>query len=213
MSRGRRIVCWRHGQTTWNVEGRFQGQSDIPLDDVGREQAERAARMLAALKPDVLVSSDLQRAASTAQRLAGFTGLPVTHDKDLRERSGGDWEGLTGQQIRARWPDAYLQWQPPGGDPVGVVADRVAEALERAVALAPDDGLAVVASHGAALRLGIARLLDLPEGAWDALGGLSNCSWSLLGRGRRGWRLLEHNAGSLPEPVLGDDQVGTADPA
>jgi probable phosphoglycerate mutase len=211
MSRSRRVVCWRHGQTVWNVETRFQGQTDIPLNDEGRAQAVRAARMLAALDPAAIVSSDLQRAVETAQALGRLTGLPVTQDKALRERSGGEWEGLTGAEIRAGWPEEYSKWQPPGGDPVEEVADAVAGAIERAVADVAPGGLLVVVGHGASLRLGIARLLRLPDDCWDALGGLSNCSWSVVGEGRRGWRLLEHNAGSLPEPVMGDDQVDGAD--
>jgi len=213
VSRSRRVVCWRHGQTVWNVESRFQGQTDIPLNDTGRAQAVRAARMLAALEPDAIVCSDLQRAAETARALGRLTGLPVKEDKDLRERSGGEWEGLTSAEIRAGWPDEYTKWQPPGGDPVDEVADTVAAAIERHVADLPQGGLLVAVGHGASLRLGIARLLGLPEDAWDALGGLSNCSWSVVGEGRRGWRLLEHNAGSLPEPVVGDDQVDATEQA
>ena len=72
-----RLVLWRHGQTQWNVEGRFQGQSDIPLDLVGEQQAERAARLLAALQPSAIYSSDLARAAMTAAPLARLTGLTV----------------------------------------------------------------------------------------------------------------------------------------
>ena len=64
----------------------------------------------------------------------------------------------------------------------------------------------MVVSHGAALRLGMERLLGLPDEAAGALGPLSNCSWSVLARRRDRWRLLEHNAGTLPEPVLGDDR-------
>ena len=86
-------MLWRHGQTTWNAERRFQGQSDIPLDATGQAQAERAARLLAGLRPDMIVSSDLSRAASTAAPLAQLTGLDVILDKDLRERHGGQWEG------------------------------------------------------------------------------------------------------------------------
>src|SRR5262245_22002704 len=88
-----RLVLWRHGQTQWNVEGRFQGQSDIPLDQVGEQQAERAARLLAALQPTAIYSSDLTRATMTAAPLARLTGLTVISDKDLRERYGGLWEG------------------------------------------------------------------------------------------------------------------------
>ncbi|WP_067186289.1 histidine phosphatase family protein [Microtetraspora niveoalba] len=205
----RRVVCLRHGQTRWNVEQRFQGHSDIPLDATGVAQAARAASLLAALGPTAIVSSDLQRAYDTGAALARIAGLGVLVDKDLRERGGGAWEGLTREEIRAGWPVEYEAWEAPGGEAVADVAERVSEAIRRWVAQLPDDGLLVVASHGAALRLGIARLLGLPEELWSALGGLSNCSWSVLEEGRRGWRLLEHNAGTLPEPVSSDDRPDT----
>ena len=89
------------------MEKRFQGQSDIPLDEAGERQAERAARLLAALRPDLIVSSDLRRATGTAAPLSRITGLPVTADKDLRERYGGVWEGLTDREIRERYPEAH----------------------------------------------------------------------------------------------------------
>jgi broad specificity phosphatase PhoE len=205
------LVLWRHGQTTWNAERRFQGQSDIPLDETGQAQAERAARLLAALRPDLIVSSDLSRAASTAAPLARLTGLEVTLDKDLRERHGGCWEGLTDTEIRERYPEAHAIWTPPDGEPTATVADRVAAALQRTAAAAADrgtgrDDLAVVVSHGAALRLGMSRLLGMPDELSGVLGPLSNCSWSLLSVRYGRWRLQEHNAGTLPEPVLSDDR-------
>jgi glucosyl-3-phosphoglycerate phosphatase len=201
-----RLVLWRHGQTRWNVEGRFQGQSDIPLDPVGEQQAERAARLLAALEPAAIFSSDLVRATSTAAPLARLTGLRVITEKDLRERYGGLWEGLTDVEIRTRYPVEHSQWLPPGGETSATVADRAGAAMERiAETLAPGT-LAVVVSHGAALRLGAARLLGLPEDLWGAVGPLANCAWSVLGRRRARWRLIEHNAGTLPEPVLSDDR-------
>jgi glucosyl-3-phosphoglycerate phosphatase len=204
-------VLWRHGQTVWNAERRFQGQSDIPLDPTGQAQADRAARLLAALRPDMIVSSDLSRATGTAAPLARLTGLEVVLDKDLRERHGGSWEGLTDAQIRERYPAQHESWNPPDGEPTPVVADRVAGALHRiAAALADDDPatepLAVVVSHGAALRLGASRLLGMPDDLFGVLGPLSNCSWSVLGQRRGRWRLLEHNAGTLPEPILSDDR-------
>ena len=201
-----RLVLWRHGQTRWNVEGRFQGQSDIPLDPVGEQQADRAARLLAALQPAAIFSSDLVRATSTAAPLARLTGLSVITEKDLRERYGGLWEGLTDVEIRTRYPVEHSQWLPPGGETSAAVADRAGAAMERiAETLAPGT-LAVIVSHGAALRLGAARLLGLPEDLWGAVGPLANCAWSVLGRRRSRWRLIEHNAGTLPEPVLSDDR-------
>jgi len=215
-----RLVLWRHGQTVWNAERRFQGQSDIPLDETGRAQADRAARLLAGLRPDLIVSSDLSRAAGTAAALARLTGLEVMLDKDLRERHGGCWEGLTDSEIRARYPAEHASWDPPDGEPGPAVADRVAGALHRIAAVLAEGGLArggvaepgmttglaVVVSHGAALRLGMSRLLGIPDELLGVLGPLSNCSWSMLGRRRDRWRLLEHNAGTLPEPILSDDR-------
>lgn len=208
----RRVVCLRHGQTLWNVEKRFQGHTDIALDETGIAQAARAASLLAALRPTMLVSSDLRRAYDTASALGRLTGLDVAVDKDLRERGGGEWEGLTRDEIKAGWPVEYEAWEAPGGEDVAHVADRVADAIARWASRLEEDGLLVVASHGAALRLGICRLLGLPQELWSAIGGLGNCSWSVLEEGRRGWRLLEHNAGTLPEPVSSDDSpAATAD--
>jgi broad specificity phosphatase PhoE len=201
-----RLVLWRHGQTQWNVEGRFQGQSDIPLDAVGEEQALRAARLLAALRPDAIISSDLGRALATAAPLARLTGLTVTTDKDLRERHGGAWEGLTDVEIRTRYPAEHASWLPPDGESSAAVAERAGTALERIAESLEPGSLAVVVSHGAAIRLGAAWLLGLPEDLWGAVGPLANCAWSVLGRRRERWRLLEHNAGTLPEPVLSDDR-------
>ncbi|WP_188195876.1 histidine phosphatase family protein [Nonomuraea sp. SYSU D8015] len=202
----KRIVCLRHGQTLWNVEQRFQGHSDIPLDETGIAQAARAASLLASLRPTLIVSSDLQRANDTALALGRVVGLDVAVDKDFRERGGGQWEGLTREEIAARWPEEYAAWEAPDGEPVTDVAARVAAAMRRWAARLDDGGLLVVASHGAALRLGICELLGLPEQLWPAIGGLGNCSWSVLQEGRKGWRLLEHNAGTLPEPVNSDDR-------
>ena len=122
-------MLWRHGQTMWNVERRFQGQTDIPLDETGEAQAEYAARRLATLRPDAIFSSDLIRAASTAAPLARLTGVSVTLDKELRERFGGDWEGLNDEEISARYPAERATWNPPNGEPTAAVADRVAGAF------------------------------------------------------------------------------------
>jgi probable phosphoglycerate mutase len=201
-----RLVLWRHGQTVWNAERRFQGQSDIPLDTTGEAQAERAARLLAALRPRLIVSSDLQRATMTAAPLARLTGLEITVDKDLRERFGGRWEGLTDAEIRAQYPAEHAAWSPPDGETSAVVAHRAKAAMRRIADGMAAGALAVVVSHGAAIRLGMSELLGLPQELSGILGPLANCSWSVIDRRRDRWRLLEHNAGTLPEPVLGDDR-------
>lgn len=204
-----KLVLWRHGQTLWNAERRFQGQSDVPLNAEGHQQAQRAARFLAALRPHAIYSSDLARAVGTADRLAQLTGVAVQLDKDLRERHGGSWEGLTDIEIRTRYPHAYAAWIPPDGEPIATVAERAAEAFERVADTLANGSVAVVVSHGAAISLGISRLLGLSENI-RVLGGLDNCAWSVLGRRARRWRLLEHNVGTLPEPVA-EGSAGAAE--
>jgi glucosyl-3-phosphoglycerate phosphatase len=195
-----RLVLWRHGQTDFNAERRFQGQTDVPLNAEGRRQAARAARHIAALRPAAIFSSDLVRASATAAALARLTGLPVQLDKDLRERSGGSWEGLTDTEIQERYPESYALWAPPDGESVSAVAERAAAALERIADSLDGGALAVVVSHGAALGMGTARLLGISV-ADRVLGPLGNGSWSVLGRRQTKWRLLAHNLGMQPEPV------------
>ncbi|MFI0896904.1 histidine phosphatase family protein [Streptomyces sp. NPDC020983] len=209
--RGRRIVLWRHGQTEWNLEQRFQGTTDIRLTGTGVAQARRAARLLAALRPDAIIASDLSRAAATAAELSALTGLPVTHHKALQETYAGHWQGLTHEEIVGRYGEQYAAWKRGepvrrgGGELETEVADRAAPVVLAAADELPDGGVLVVVSHGGTIRTTIGRLLGLAPETWESLGGLSNCCWSVLGEGARGWRLTEHNAGTLPEPVLGDD--------
>ncbi|MHC5903824.1 histidine phosphatase family protein [Streptomyces sp. S6] len=209
--RGRRVILWRHGQTAWNVERRFQGTTDVALTQTGVSQARRAARLLASLKPDAIVASDLSRAADTAAELGALTGLEIAHDEALRETYAGVWQGLTHEEIVARYGEEYAAWKRGepvrrgGGELETEVADRAAPVVLSHADKLPDGGTLVVVSHGGTIRTTIGRLLGLDSGNWESLGGLSNCCWSVLGEGARGWRLLEHNAGTLPEPVLGDD--------
>lgn len=135
--RGRRVILWRHGQTLWNVERRFQGTTDVPLTETGVAQARRSARLLASLKPDAIVASDLQRAANTAAELAALTGLEVTHDEALRETYAGVWQGLTHEEIVSRFGDEYTAWKRGepvrrgGGELESEVADRAAPVVLR----------------------------------------------------------------------------------
>ena len=183
----------------------------MALDAVGLAQAERAAQLLAALPPTYLVSSDLLRARATMGELAQLTGLPVALDARLRETHGGRWQGLLPDEIAALDPADYVAWRAGkdvaagGSETRGQVADRAVAALEDALAAAGPDAVVVAASHGGTVRAALGRLLGLPLPAWARLGGLSNCSWSVLTEEHGGWTLTEHNAGTLPLPVLGGD--------
>ncbi len=218
--KNRRIVLWRHGRTAWNSINRFQGQEDVPLDEVGIDQARRAAQTLIGLKPAKIISSDLERARITAQALASLAGLEVLTDPDLRETYAGVWQGLTRAEIMERFPQEFAAWggdsdiRPGGGETRLEVAHRVTRAIENALSDVPENGTLVVASHGGALRAGLGRLLGLEPAQWAALGVLANAQWTVLTeldeltprpRGLN-WRLQEYNAGSLPEPAMGDDQ-------
>lgn len=212
----RQVVLWRHGRTEWNVAGRVQGQSDVPLDDVGRQQARDAASRLAALRPHRIVSSDLMRAAETAQILGEVTGQEVELDVRLREMDFGAREGLTWGEAWDQFPDGMRAWidgdetQIPGSETHRQAGERFAAALHDLLADLPPKGVLIVVAHGAVLRTGACAFLDIPEEHWGTFGGLGNCSWSVIEERSRDdwskWRLTEWNAGTLPEPVMSDDE-------
>ena len=200
-----RLVLWRHGRTEWNVTGRFQGQADVPLDVVGREQAAAAARLVAAFEPVSIFSSDLARTYQTAEPLAALTGLGIQTDKRLREIHVGSWEGLLGEEIRAQDPElAERVWRgedvrrSPTGESPQEVADRVAEALGEIAETADDHSTIAVVTHGLAGRVGACRFVGLPFEHWRLFGGLANCAWISLDRHRSGayWRIETYNAGA-----------------
>jgi broad specificity phosphatase PhoE len=212
----RRVVLWRHGRTDWNVAGRVQGQTDIHLDEVGREQARSAAARLAALSPERIVSSDLVRAHDTARQLAEATGLEVELDPRLREMNFGDREGMTWREAWAAFPDGMRAWvdgdqtQIPGSETYRGAGERLAAALTDHLSRLSPGGTLVVVAHGAVLRTGVCAFLQISESHWSSFGGLSNCSWAVLEESRSGewskWRLTEWNAGTLPEPVMSDEE-------
>jgi probable phosphoglycerate mutase len=198
-----RLLLWRHGRTPSNAGGRFQGQLDVPVDDVGRVQIKEAAELLAATIGAAtcgIVSSDLRRAHDTALALADRLGLPVTLDAALREISVGDWEGLLHADVIARAPEDFGAWRagadirPGGGERRSEAADRAAAAIRRHAA-AVDGGVLVVASHGAALRGAILRLIGVERWSSDLLAPLSNAHWAQLDRRRDGWVLAAYNLG------------------
>ena len=101
----RRIIVLRHGQTTYNAAGIWQGLLDAPLSELGREQAAEAAAALAAHDFDVIYASDLERAADTAKALGQAVGMSPVYDERLREIDVGDWSGMTTEQVTAQFPD------------------------------------------------------------------------------------------------------------
>ena len=158
----RRVLVMRHGESAWNVEGRWQGWQDIALTPLGEAQARSRAATLAGerLAGASVVTSDLVRAARTAEIVAGALGLaPPAPDAGFRERHGGEWEGRTAAEIDERWPGMRARWRrgelasPPGGELDEHVLERVDEALGRAIAATPSAGVTVVVTHHGVLRL------------------------------------------------------------
>jgi probable phosphoglycerate mutase len=208
------IIVWRHGQTDWNIANKFQGHTDIPLNEVGKFQVTHAARLVADMKPTIVLSSDLIRAQQTAGALTALTGHTISVDARLRETNCGNWEGLTGEEIRAIDLDNLREWSLGGDNPAGGIGERRSEVGARAKAAIDsvlsdrDDEVLLVATHGGTGRAIIGMFLELPIPLWSKIGGLSNASWSVLSHTPKGWLLTEHNAGSIPEPVLGQDSGG-----
>ena len=142
-----RFLIVRHGQSEWNADGRWQGQADPPLTDLGREQAARAARSLGGF--DAIFASPLDRAATTAAIISEELGIgPVVHMPGLMERDAGEWSGLTRKIIDERFP-GYLDQhrRPPGWESDEAVEARVMGALER-MAEQHRGGTVLVVAHG-----------------------------------------------------------------
>jgi len=199
-----RLLLWRHGNTDSNAADRVQGQADTPLNDLGRAQAAAAAPVLAAMRPDVIVSSDLSRASDTAAFLGEATGLPVTADPRLRERYFGVWQGMTLAKIAVRYPVEFAAWRrgdpSPGCDLESLddLSKRVGVALQE-LADAHPGATIVAATHGGAAVRGTGHLLGWPMDVLRTLRGLENCHWTELRHDRRrGWQLWAHNVGAPP---------------
>jgi len=190
----------RHGETDWNHEARWQGQTDIPLNDTGRAQARALAAQLAGQGLRWVASSDLSRARETASIVASELGLPMgPADPRLRERRFGLFEGLTREECESQHPEAWARYRgrerelPTGAEPEEQVAERMRQGVlsvmraQRAVAGARG----LIVAHGSCLRVLLATRLGrmpgpLPNGAWcrvavigapgeEALGDVAGC--------------------------------------
>lgn len=182
-----RFLLIRHGRAAWNAEGRFMGQLDIPLDELGRAQAAALANRLRDEQVDAIYSSDLSRAWNTAlavqSRLA--TGADLKPDSRLREMNFGDWQGLTYAEIQERDPGALATWEkarlnsaPPHGETLLEFSERVMSVYQELCEAHVGQTLILVA-HGGSLQLLIAHALGLPpEKYWQVH--LSNASLSDL---------------------------------
>lgn len=161
-----RLFLVRHGETPYNSEGRYTGQSDIPLNDLGLRQAEAIGQWMATEPLDAIVSSDLQRTRDTARAIARHHVHSVQEEPDIREVALGDWENCTYAEVAACYPAqvAAHHWDasaaPPGGESFLQVYERASRALARWYARYPE-GTMVWVAHGGLIQVVTCRLLDI----------------------------------------------------
>ena len=175
----------RHGETEWNVLGRIQGHSDVPLSQNGREQAQTVARRLAGAPLDVVYCSDLSRASETARIIRGHREIPLHATPELRERDYGVFEGLSLEERRDRYPEMFaaslvkdLDFAPTGGESPRATSARMTEFIAGLKARHPDETVLIV-GHGGSLRAAIITLMEFPlEATWRFV--MSNCSLSVF---------------------------------
>jgi probable phosphoglycerate mutase len=222
----RRLLLVRHGVTTWNREGRFQGQLDPPLDPLGEVEARALADRLVREERDrlAIASSPLRRAADTAAILADALArhgraAEVRLEPGLMEIGQGEWEGRTHAELAISDPQHYRAWarsgglrEPPGAEPLPQAADRATEALLRLVTDVHGHETLCCVSHGGVLRLATGRLTGMPDtAAWQL--DVDNASLSVLRRVNGGWQIEAWNDTShLGTELPADDRRGEGSP-
>jgi len=192
------LICVRHGRTAWNADRRFQGQTDIPLDDEGLAQAQALAAHLRDERFDVALASDLTRARTTAETILAQREPALEVTSALREMNFGAWEGLTWDQIVARWPEldaahamAPMYYTAEGGESWDALCARVDAFLRATTAAMDPDGRALLVSHAGVMH-GIVRSLSgnpVPAGVRFSHGGILRARGSF----ESGWELTAVN--------------------
>ena len=180
-----KIILIRHGQTTWNIEGRFQGQSDTELIPDGIKQAQLLADKFPLPALDAVYCSDLKRTKCTAKIIADKFNLPLNSTKDLREMSFGQWEGILFDEINKKWPNAINKFfdnpmsiNIPGGETFQQVQDRGMRAMHRIIGENLGRSIAIVA-HGAINRAILSCAVHIPlEYIWSV--SQSNTAYNIL---------------------------------
>lgn len=198
-----RIIAVRHGETSWNVDARIQGQLDIQLNDTGRWQARCVGHALSSEDLTAVYSSDLGRAHETARCIAAAAGIPVVAHPGLRERRFGMFEGKTFDEIHTHWPDhahnwkkRIPEWEPPqGGESLLQLRERVARTVGDLAARHRGEQIAVVA-HGGVLdtlyRIATGQEVNSPRTWQLPNGAINRLLWTPQGFTLVGWSDTQH---------------------
>ncbi len=218
-----RILAIRHGETSWNVDTRIQGQLDIPLNEAGHAQAARMAQALAGEPVTAVYASDLSRAWETARYLGQAVGAPVSPEPALRERAFGDFEGRTFAEIEVALPDQARRWRkrdphftPYGGESLVTLRNRVVAAVERLAARHAGELIALVGHGGvmdvlyrAATRLDI----EAPRTWVLANTAINRILWSPGGLSLVGWGDVRHLDSQILDDGLDPSRSASRTPA
>lgn len=163
-----KMILVRHGQTEWNLLGKYQGQSDTALSEKGRRQAELLAKNFPVDHVDAVYASDLKRAFETGEKIAGRFGCPIIPEKGLREFHFGEWEGHTYEEIVKKWPEEAANFfgapeklQTPGGETFSILQERAMKTINR-IREINEGKIVCVAAHGAIIKTILASLMHIP---------------------------------------------------
>ncbi len=162
----------RHGETDWNREQVFRGRVDVPLNDLGRQQAQAVAKKLSEADLTAVYTSPLKRAGETADIVARLCGLQAVVENSFIDMNFGEWQGLTHGDVQSQFPEAYRRWQRspesasiPGAESLHAVQERVVSALDKLAKRFPDAAVCVV-SHRVVCKLLMAWALGLDESSF-----------------------------------------------
>ena len=187
MGDARTLVLVRHGETDWNASGHAQGHTDVPLNATGHAQARAVAAVLTGFGPVRLWSSDLLRAAQTAEHLATAAGLSVEQDARLREYDVGQRAGLTIAEFAATFPEEHAAWLAgsetllvPGAESMAQVRERVLPALRECLSVLEPGQTGIAVLHAGCLKVGLMGLLDWPTELGRSLQGMENGGYCVL---------------------------------
>lgn len=180
-----RLYLVRHGETDWNQKSIFQGQTDVDLNKKGRDQACKTAELFQEIEIDQIYSSDLKRAKNTARLIVRDKNLEVRENKQLREVSFGDWEGLSFAEIKKQYPDQVVSWQqdpihnsPPAGEKLLNFKLRIEDFFEKIISRHQGDKILVV-THGGVIKVYLTAVLSIkPKNFWQFQ--IDNCSLTEL---------------------------------
>jgi broad specificity phosphatase PhoE len=199
------IILVRHGETEWNVGEIFRGRIDIDLNETGRKQAELLGEYLSELKIEAIYSGPLKRALNTARAIARHHNLEVQNTNGLNDLDFGQWQGLSRQEVRDKYQEAYAEWlnhpervRLPGGETLGEVRARAIKVVNEVIT--KHTGMVVLVSHRVVNKVLICALLGLDDSHfWNIR--LDTCGLTTFNYESGRFVLARHNDTSFLKPL------------